>query len=151
MQPAYGGEPLPLSPIVLPLIEGISGCIRRAEEYVKVLDKELAANVETPKWNGQQARYIRQLRAKWMVRALGKDAHYLKHGTFRRPFNADPPGWADWWQEQARRKEETRTGQRVSTAAHRRKWMTGRSAHINEIVKRLQKKYGTKPQKPKDD
>ena len=152
MQPAYGGEPLPLAPIVLPKLEGVARMAKIATEYVAVLDKELAVDEDgIKKWNGSQRQYIRILRAKWFCRAMGQDAHYLKHGTFRRPFNAEPPGMSDLWQEQTRRREEEKTGVKVSTAEAKRKLQVGKGQHIEAIVKEMQKKYGTGTVKPPED
>lgn len=145
MQPKYGGEPLPLAPICLPQHLGPDGLKRMADKYVQVLDAELTVHEEGQrKWSGSQRQYLRQQRAKWRMRALGEDAHYLKHGTFIRPMASEPPGESDLWQEQIRRREEERTGIKVSSAAHRRKWMPGKGKHVNAIVKKWQKQYGTK-------
>lgn len=149
MQPKHGGDPLPLPPIVLPQLEGPARMRLLAAEYVKVLDQELSTVQEgVQKWSGQQLAYIRRVRAKWRMRALGEDPHYLKHGTFKRPPTADPPGMADLWQEQTRRKEELRTGVRVSSAAHRR---MQRTPTVHDIVKKWKKQYkATQPKEPED-
>lgn len=145
MYPEFGGPPLDRPPIAAPYLGNL---VRAAKEYRAYLDKELEPDTDKPKWSGSQRQYLRRLRAKWRVRELGEDAHYQKHGTFRRPMNADPPGPAEFIQETWRRRHEDYTGERVSAAAQRRK---ERMPTIHDIVKRIQRQNGTKPTKTKED
>lgn len=150
MFPKFGGKPLPWPPIVAP---GYSGDIAKlAAEYVKELDAELDAAVDEgyPKWSGSQRQYIRQLRAKWIVRAQGMDAHYKKFGTFPRPFNGDPPTIRDMVVERWRRREMD-NGNFVSNAEHRRQHHRTRSRIVDDIVREWRRKYGDKKPKKQFD
>lgn len=145
MQPKHGGQPLPWPPILIPAIDGLQRMHLEAAKYANVLQSEL--DLEVPKWSGSQRQYIRREVAKWTMRAQGHDAHFEKHGTCLRPMNSEPPGWAEWHQARLRRKEEARTGIRVSAARQRR---MQRMPTVQDVVKRLQKLHGTKKQEQED-
>lgn len=152
MQPKHGGDPCPLPPICYPRWDGTAGMQKKAAEYVKVLEAELAIDEEGKrKWSGSQRQYLRRTKAVWRLRALGEDAHFNKHGNFIRPFNAEPPGNGDLIQAELRRKELLKTGEYVSSIAHKQKRLVGHSVHVNRIVRRWAKQHGTKNIDPPDD
>jgi hypothetical protein len=146
LHPAYGGEPLPRPPIIMPYMPMHA----MAAAYVKVLRAELDYD-DQPKWNGAQRAQIKRKWADWTLKAQGLDAHFNKHGTHRRPFNADPPGPAEWYQETLRRREEDRTGVKASSRARRDKFKCSAPYQVKKIVKRWQKQYGTGTVTPTDD
>ena len=146
MHPVHGGEPLRRPPIV----GHIHDKEYEARKYMEYLAEELADD-EHPKWSGSQRAYLKRQHALWLTRTMGLDAHYVKHGTFRRPFNAEPPGMAEIIQEEWRRREEDRTGVKVSAAAERRRWKISAPHQLKKIVKRLQKKHGTGTVYPQED
>lgn len=145
LHPKYGGEPLPRPPIIMPYMPMQA----MAKEYVAILRKEL--DCEEQKWSGAQKALIKRKWADWTLKAEGKDPHFNKHGTNRRPFNADPPGVAEWYQEVLRRREEDRTGVRVSSIARKNKYNISAPYQMKRIVRELQKKHKTGTVNPPDD
>lgn len=144
MFPRYGGHPLPHQPIVAPpyvwpLVPG--GIVGVAKWYVQVLDKELAEGIdsgERAKWSGSQRQYLRELRAKWIVRAQGLDPHYIKHGTFSRPIDAAPPTIRDL-EAQRHRYQAMDQGTFESNTEHYRRTHTNSGTIRGDIVKRWKK------------
>lgn len=145
LYPEHGGEPLPRPPVVAP---SYMPHLYEAKRYVKVLQQELDAEIDNqPKWRGKHRAYLKRLFALWLMRADGKDGHYNKHGTFRRPFNADPPGVSDVVAEEWKRREEERGG-KVSNRAHKKKFSTD---YFKQASDRLVKREKGKLILPPDD
>lgn len=151
MMPEGGGEPVPWPPIVLPQM-GPDFLHRVAKDYVRVLDKELAAEYEdgTLKWGNWKRGRIREARAKWFQRGEGQDPHYEKFGTFRRCWGSELPTFRDVIIEERRRKEKE-LGKWESNAEHWRRHHMTRSLRVQLICKGWAKKYKSKQPKPPED
>lgn len=105
MTPDRGGKPLPPAPVCL------AGEVRKAKAYVATIDDALGQEGWAP---GQRA-YLKQLRAKWVVRALGMDDYFMRRGNIPGSASSPPPTHHDLvmqrWRLDAQRKDrEERRG-----------------------------------------
>lgn len=141
MTPKGGGDPLEPSPICLgahthPLEHD------RAKAYVAKIREAL--DDEKRYWTPGQRIALRDLLAKWKLRALGGDDHFEKFGTFRRHPTSDPPTESDRVMERWRREAMAKPGYKTAKEQYQESHVPLGVRMRHKIEAQWRKDHGTK-------